>query len=127
MNLKPFNLEKALAGEPVVTRDGRQVTDIAIFNSLNDERNTFAVIDGQFYQFTKNGKYSRYENMDYCLDLFMTPKIIKKSGWLNVYPNNTVGFLVHPTKEIADIHMRNNRMTCAYFEWEEEEKEEEEE
>ena len=126
MNLKPFDLQKALAGDPVVTRDGRKVTEIIEFKTAcNTLQNTVAVIDGHFYSFYENGKCMSQWDSEF--DLFMAPKIVKKSGWLNVYPNNTVGFLVHPTKEIADIHMRNNRMTCAYFEWEEEEKEEEEE
>ena len=123
MNLKPFNLEKALAGDPVVTRDGKQVTDIAIFNSLNDKRNLFAVIDGQFYQFTKNGSYIEYEKVEYCLDLFMAPKIVKKSGWINIYPYAKSGFAIFNTKDDADKGQCpvSKRVACTYIEWEEEE------
>jgi uncharacterized protein YjhX (UPF0386 family) len=121
MNLKSFDLEKALAGDPVITRDGRSVSEIAIFNSLNDKQNVFATIDGEFYRFTKNGKYSIYENVEYCLDLFMAPKIVKTSGWLNVYPNNKVGYYIHKTKIIADCNAEENRVACVFVEWEEEE------
>ena len=121
MNLKPFNLEKALAGDPVVTRDGQQVTEIIILNTLNSNQNVFAVIDRKFYQFTKNGRYSRYENMDYCLDLFMAPKIVKKSGWLNIYPEDKVGYYMHQTKMTADCNAEENRLACVKVEWEEEE------
>jgi len=122
MNLKPFNLEKALAGEPVVTRDGRKVTEIIHFKTaFNTLQNTVAVIDGHFYSFYENGKCMSQWDSEF--DLFMAPKIIKKSGWLNVYPNNMVGYNVHPTKESADINKCDisNRVACIFVEWEEEE------
>ncbi len=123
MNLKPFELQKALAGDPVVTRDGQKVTEISILNTLNSNQNVFAVIDGQFYQFTKNGKYSKYENMEYCLDLFMAPKIVKKSGWINIYPYAKSGFAIFNSKDEADNGQCpvSKRVACTYIEWEEEE------
>lgn len=32
-DLKPFDLEKALAGEPVVTRQGEEVTQLTLFKT----------------------------------------------------------------------------------------------
>jgi len=31
--MKEFNLEKALAGEPLVTRDGREATHFTVFDA----------------------------------------------------------------------------------------------
>lgn len=122
MNLKPFNLEKALAGDPVVTRDGRKVTEIAHFKTFYNSQNIIAVLNGQFYSFFENGQYIA-QDQDTEFDLRMAPKIVKKSGWLNVYPNNAVGYTVHPTKESADINKCDisNRVACIFIEWEEEE------
>lgn len=64
---KPFNLEKALAGEPVVTRDGREVEGI--------EKSDFPVqpikacINGQIEFWYRDGEYSIYNK--HPLDLFM--------------------------------------------------------
>lgn len=118
--MKPFNLEKALAGDPVVTRDGRKVTEIVHFKTLNNPQNIIAVLNGRLFPFYENGQYIA---QDTEFDLFMAPKIVKKSGWLNVYPNNAVGYKVHPTKESADINKCDisNRVACIFIEWEEEE------
>lgn len=53
-NLKPFDLEKALAGDPIITRDGREVTQATLFNcdSLYPLR---AVVGGDVRAFTKDG------------------------------------------------------------------------
>lgn len=119
MNLKPFNLEKALAGDPVVTRDGRTVTEVFHFKTaFKTLKNTVAAIDGHFYSFYENGKPVSWDSE---FDLFMAPKIVRKSGWLNVYPKNKVGYVIHETKQIADINSEDTRVACTYIEWEEEE------
>jgi hypothetical protein len=121
MNLKPFNLEKALAGDPVVTREGQQVTEIFLCKTANKtESSVVFVCNGKVYATTVNGNFDGFASSH---DLFMAPKIVKKSGWLNVYPNNTVGYTVHPTKESADINKCDisNRVACIFVEWEEEE------
>jgi hypothetical protein len=71
--LKPFDLEKALAGEPVVTRDGINVEEIFYFaKALHVRRKLCSIFGGRYYFYEENGKY--LQDQDYCLDLFMAPK-----------------------------------------------------
>ena len=119
MNLKPFNLEKALAGDPVVTREGQQVTEIFLCKTANKtESSVVFVCNGKVYATTVNGNFDGFAS---SLDLFMAPKIVKKSGWLNVYPNNKVGYVIHETKQLADLNAEDTRVACIFVEWEEEE------
>lgn len=64
---KPFNLEKALAGEPVVTRDGREVKDLhkSAFN-LYPIR---GYVDGMNLLFSIKGEF--VIGMNDKFDLFM--------------------------------------------------------
>jgi hypothetical protein len=34
--MKPFDLEKALAGQPVVTRDGRKVLELHLYKNVTE-------------------------------------------------------------------------------------------
>lgn len=83
-NLKPFDLEAAKAGAPVVTRDGRPARIICFdAKSLN---NIIALVeDGgseEPISVTPDGEYSP------CFgpsnnDLFMVT--VKREGWVNMY------------------------------------------
>ena len=81
MKLLPFNLQRALAGDKVVTRGGREVTQLTRF----DCKTSFTVVgvmDGAVHTWKEDGRYveqsSRY-------DLFMAPKTIKR--WVNIHPS----------------------------------------
>jgi hypothetical protein len=83
--MKPFDLEKALAGEPVVTRDGQAVTQLTKFD-CDSEYPLCAVIDGVLITYTINGSYytingSYKEGEQHDLDLFMA----EPERWANVY------------------------------------------
>lgn len=70
--LIPFDLEKALAGEPVITRDGREVTQVTLFE-CESRYPVYAVVDGAICSFTKTGSdYDNGQSSQY--DLFMKPK-----------------------------------------------------
>jgi hypothetical protein len=81
-NLKPFNLQDALAGKPVVTRQGKKVTQLHLFNT-NAEEPLFAIIedDEDVFCWSTNGKYNPTKQTSF--DLFMAPE--KKSIWVNLY------------------------------------------
>lgn len=86
--MKPFDLEKALAGEPVVTRDGRKVQQFKHFHSLTDRANRTecigAVLDGSVREWNLKGEYrSNYLEDTSKYDLFMAPK--QRTAWVNVY------------------------------------------
>jgi hypothetical protein len=96
--MEKFNLERALAGEPVCTRDGREVTQLVKFdtpipNSIfalvtslrSTEQNPCKIVHNWY----NNGIYSQEKSSD--LDLFMKPK--ENAIWVNVYKTLSKGDL----------------------------------
>ncbi len=83
--MKPFNLERALAGDKVVTRDGREVTQLTKFDCEGEC--LAGVLDLSLSTWNKNGQFwgTSEESDD---DLFMAPKTVKH--WVNFYSNETV-------------------------------------
>ena len=80
---KPFNLERALAGDKVVTRDGREITEIYYFKTLPDAFPVVSVIDGSLFRFNKEGRsLYRANDKDFLL---MAPRTKKFEAWVNVY------------------------------------------
>ena len=80
-NLKPFDLEAALQGAAVVTRNGKEVSELMRFKTLSDTYNLFAVIDGQLHIFNKEGR--TYSDISHNNDLFMKP--VQVTEWVNIY------------------------------------------
>ena len=80
---KPFDLKLALEGKPVITRDGKEVTQLILFNDTDANYPLLAVIDNKIKSFTKDG----LSNLSYstCNDLFMAPDKVTK--WVNIYKN----------------------------------------
>ena len=78
---KAFDLEKALEGEPIFTRDGRLVTEWVYFKGVTTEWSIVAVVGGQVTSYTKHGRFSTTHKNP--LDLVMKGQIIEK--WMNVY------------------------------------------
>jgi len=80
--VKPFDLQAALAGEKLVTRDGREALDFHHFKSDKSINPCAAIIGGQVYWFALNGRSdSKGEELD--ADLFMAPR--KRTVYVNVY------------------------------------------
>ncbi len=78
--MKPFNLERALAGAPVVTRDGGKVLDIKKWKTM-PVPHTYPLIclveqeDGIFtVTYTLEGRYCK--EVDSLYDLFMESKTV---------------------------------------------------
>ena len=80
--MKPFNLQEALAGKPVVTRDGRKVTQLHLFE-CDAKFVLYGVIEGivNATGFRKDGGWSVSEPTK--LDLFMAS--VEKTVWVNLY------------------------------------------
>ena len=100
--MKPFNLEEALAGKPVVTREGKKVTELYLFKTMKNAYRLFACIDGKVVQCTIKGEfYTVSEESPY--DLFMYEPIVE--GWVNIYQHSVTGVMwtgdVHATYEHA--------------------------
>lgn len=81
--MKPFNLEEALNGAKVVTRDGRLVTQLIKFNA--DEKETlYGVVNNEIASWKDDGRFSFVPPYnDHILDLFMYVEPQRK--WVNLY------------------------------------------
>jgi hypothetical protein len=85
--MKPFNLEKALAGEPVVTRDGKPVTQLVMFEAIEEDGYVlYGVLNNKLLNFLDSGKYQKSITDD-PKDLFMA----EPEQWVNVYYNKEKG------------------------------------
>ncbi|MGN6703579.1 MAG: hypothetical protein ACTHKB_11525 [Burkholderiaceae bacterium] len=98
--MKPFDLQKSLAGAPVITRYGEPVTDIRHHPS-GRKYSVSGVIDGSIDTFTESGKF-REQEAESMFDLFMAP--VKRKIFVNVY-RGTGGKMcagaVHDSEEAA--------------------------
>lgn len=78
----PFNLEKALAGDKVVTESGDEATQLTLFKVMN-ARPLCGVIGKSLFTWTESGKRDGSGDLGCGKDLFMAPKPLR--GFLNVY------------------------------------------
>ena len=117
--MKPFDLEAAKAGAPVVTRNGEKARIICF--DLNNGEYVLVVAftpgNGRegIISTKKDGRHCTIFD-DSVYDLFMAP--VKKEGWLNIYPKNNLSD-IQPTKELADRTALQSRVACVKLEWEE--------
>ncbi len=86
IQMKPFNKERAIAGDSVITRDGRKVTELKFFNEPDVcGYSIVGKINNQIFSFQGNGKFfpeMDSDDRESGLDLFMAPKKIK--GWVAI-------------------------------------------
>ena len=99
--MKAFNLQEALAGKPVVTRDGRKVTKLEEFPT-GSEYTIYATVErnSSVLALTRSGSYfagNQAKASDY--DLFMDTT--KKQAFVNIYPNNPKQYFGTHNGEIA--------------------------
>ena len=81
--MRPFDLEKALAGEPVITREGLEVTELYLAKTAtNNTRRLIAVTEGALRHYSEDGKW-QFDKGDNPNDLFMAP--VKRQAWTNVF------------------------------------------
>jgi hypothetical protein len=108
MKLEKFDLEKALNGAKVVTRDGREVTQLTKFETY-DKFCLYGLVDEQVYCWSIKGEYS--DNSSCSMDLYIVGKV--RRVWANVmkYANGDlfVGSECFPTLEAALNFARNSK------------------
>ena len=83
MNLKPFDLQRALAGDPVVTRAGSIVKELHYFEKLDGQK-LYCVVH-TLLGYSDSGTFWSDGRED-AHDLFMMP--IKKTYWINIYKSD---------------------------------------
>lgn len=84
--MKPFNLEQALKGKPVVTRDGRKVIKVEIYETPKDYpvRALIAQHNGKpcaWWAFSKDGMFNA-NRVETEVDLFMAGR-----SWPSITPH----------------------------------------
>lgn len=84
--MKPFDLEKALAGHPLSTRDGRKVLDFHYFKDAYQDYKIYGLVENAdksnfLESYSIDGKCNGSE--DNPRDLFLVTT--KKTYWVNVY------------------------------------------
>jgi hypothetical protein len=83
MKTKPFNLEEALNGAKVVTRDGREVSQLTNFENLNDDYPLIGVVDRSIRTWTTQGLFVGAPLGESDEDLFLA--VEPQRVWVNVY------------------------------------------
>jgi hypothetical protein len=124
--MKPFDLEKALSGEPVITRNGRPaIIKEAVRNRLGTL--VYGDVDGSNYAWYTDGL--RGIMQESSLDLFMAEKQkLRKVGWVHVWSNSDATYSdFHETEESAINAVKHenkrgvvNSLSIQKIEWEEE-------
>jgi hypothetical protein len=112
--MREFNLEQALAGHPVCTRDGREVTQLVKFDCESDYCVFGVVKDSHVVCWFESGRY--LESVESKTDLFMAP--VKKTGWVARYKDTWVGGKIYPTELDAQTH-EPDALSYHQIEWEE--------
>jgi hypothetical protein len=122
--MREFNLEKAKAGKPVCTRDGRNAR-IICFDAKRGNYPIVALIDDKGVEyvsyFSLDGKYDNGVDSN---DLFMASE--KHEGWANILVGsacksdlNRYFSGIFTTKEEAQRYNTDNIVDCVKIEWEE--------
>lgn len=113
--MKPFNLEEAKAGKPIICRNGFTAKFVAhVPDAIKSDRIVCLDHESQIFTRPESG-----ETGGGCYDLFMIPE--KKTAWANIYRNGD-GF-VHENKEAANraigLGASDERIACIEVTYEE--------
>jgi hypothetical protein len=82
--MEQFNLERALAGEPVCTRDGNEVTRLFLVD-VDSKYKLVGVVKKSLLRWTDKGYFLDITNKSEN-DLFMKPK--ENAIWVNLYKSS---------------------------------------
>jgi hypothetical protein len=78
--MRPFNLERALAGDPVITEKGLLVTQIHLFKDVVNQWPLVGVVGKSMEWWDLKGEHSV---LNAGMNLFMAPA--KRQEWVNIY------------------------------------------
>lgn len=119
--MKPFDLEAALRGEPVVTRDGRAVTGLHKHEGVGRNAECLSgVCNGIVCLWFKDGYYD--VDGEVCgYDLFMAQKKVKLFMNLNRDSAHPTGYILdglYLSEELANAHCSEGRIAVVPIEFE---------
>lgn len=101
IEMKPFNLERAKAGDPIVCRNGTPAKFIAHVPETSECSRVIGLSDGLVFFYYENGFYAKDE--PYVRDLFMAKK--KRTVWINLYANE-----IYENEDQARMFSRGGRI-----------------
>ena len=93
-------------------RDGREVTQLVVFDAKDREYPVFAVLDGVVRAWRLDGIYGTYGEQDCPRDLFECKPRIK--GYMNIYERR-----VYKSTEDASRNSGRGRIACLHLDFEE--------
>lgn len=108
MNYKPFDLEAAKAGKPIVCRNGEPAKFIAYVPE--SVRPVVFLVRSTIGSNASDGRENNAA-IEASWDLFMLPE--RKTVWVNVYPGS------HDTRTEADKYATKARIACFEVTYEE--------
>ena len=106
--MKPFDLEAAKAGAPLVTRDGRPAKFIAHVAEAHQNQRLLVLIDGDIHIRFEDGSYLGRGGRggETNNDLFMAP--VKRTVWVNLYEGDCARW--QNTEHDADVRAGTDRL-----------------
>jgi hypothetical protein len=99
MKLEKFDLEKALNGAKVVTRDGREVKELTKFEGLKNYP-LVGVLDTNLHTWTTQGMFNSNHEVECIRDLFLV--VEPNRVWVNIYQHDgiiSIGSIYKTKKE----------------------------
>lgn len=112
--MRPFDPEKAKAGDKTVTRDGREVRVLCI-DAPGGQPVIVMDDTGYITRHNLDGIFPG-PNLENCNDLFMAPT--KKEGWVNIFGGMYVSPEIFKTEQAA-LDSANHSIATVRIEWEE--------
>jgi hypothetical protein len=108
--MKPFDLEKALAGKAVITEGGCIVEEIHLIKSLDV---VLAVIEGDIHFFDRTGskEYFQFGN----LELFMAPEKAKLYVVVGIFATGNVFSECFTTRSCAEYFLKTHDHSAYKF------------
>lgn len=123
--MKPFDLEKAKSGHPLITRDGRKAKFITHVPECREYEQVIVKCEGRDIC-TGYNIYGCFmlTTCGHPNDLFLAAE--KKTGWVNIYPAELFKNIkaadlsfAYTTEDLANINANPNRLACVEISWEE--------
>ena len=99
--MKAFDIQKALDGADVITRDGKEVYQLTWFDCAN-KHCVHGVIDDWIFSWTVEGKIVTDTDEPHDKDLFMAPSIQER--WAVRSGNRVVPTLFASMEDAKDIY-----------------------
>ena len=117
--MKPFNLEEAKAGKPVVTRTGKPVRFLCFDAKGLEPIVALIELDTTSHAIQYNESGIFWDGKESDQDLFMKSEI--KEGWVIALKNSKLSSSIYNTKEEAEFCSQRypSFVAVAKIEWEE--------